>query len=288
VKKQELHVIKNFVLSIKCDFLEPCGSGNYAEVYKIVNRQKNRELALKVMNTNKIGDDYLKNFLPNELKVLRKMQKNRNLVTIYSVKEIPREQRVFIVMEFASKGTLSDWLRDRGALTQQTAKQFLPQILNGVHGLHSVGIAHRDLKLENILLTKREDIKISDFSFSLEVDPKQPLSTQFCGSLPYFPPEILQRKPYNPLIADVWSLGVCFYILLNDGLPFKLGDDDIMLQKQLNKDWSFRKKVEPNVSPDLKDMIGIMLEPKTDIRTTTKDLINKNWFKENLHKSPKK
>ena len=65
--------------------------------------------------------------------------------------------------------------------------------------------------------------KISDFSFAVKVGPNNPINTTHCGSLPYFSPELLQTQPYNPLISDIWSLGVCFYIMLNDGLPFKLG-----------------------------------------------------------------
>ena len=93
----------------------------------------------------------------------------------------------------------------------------------------------------------------------------------------HFSPEILQRQPFDPIISDIWSLGVCYYIALNDSLPFKLGDDRLMLQKQLTRDWRWRPRVETNLSKEVKDMVTKMLEPDTSARVTTEALINHKW-----------
>ena len=277
IEKEEHRIVTKFLRQIKCDLIGICGSGQYADVFHIRHKEKRRDLALKVMDIGKVDQNYLNNFLPKELKILREMPKHQNLIRIYLIKEV--ERRIFIVMEFASKGTLTDWIKQNGAMTERVAQVVFPQILNGVDALHSINIAHRDLKLENILMTKSSNPKITDFSYAIDVDPNKPLSAQYCGSLPYFSPEILQRQPHNPLLSDIWSIGVCFYILLNDGLPFKLGDDSVMLQKQLDKDWKFRKNIEPNLSEDIKHIIKSLLEPKPELRPTTAILKSKNWFK---------
>jgi serine/threonine protein kinase len=81
--------------------------------------------------------------------------------------------------------------------------------------MHSLGFAHRDIKLDNIVLNRNLVPKLADFSHSKYVDKTSSgetvKSTTFCGSIRYFPPEILQLKPYDPIKYDMWSLGVTLY-----------------------------------------------------------------------------
>lgn len=74
------------------------------------------------------------------------------------------------------------------------------------------------------------------------------------------------RIPYNPLAYDIWSLGVCLFIMTNDTLPFMFVDYQEMLQKQLNRDWKFRTRYERNISDDLKQLIRAMLDPDNNNR----------------------
>ena len=276
---EDLKIVKRFTKKFGFDLLTNCGSGEYSDVYKVYSHKNNRNYALKVINNAKIGDYYKINFLPNEIKISREMPRHPNLVRVFSVKQM--YERVFVVMEFAAKGTLTDYLRNNGSMTEEIAKPFFKQILDGIHELHRINIAHRDIKLENILLSKKSNPMISDFGYAIEVDPKNPLSTQFCGTLPYLAPEILQRIPFNPLVSDIWSLGVCFFILLNDALPFKIEDDDsVMLKNQLKKNWSFRKSVEPKLSVEVKNIIKSMLEPNPTLRPKTRDLKVNPWFRQ--------
>jgi serine/threonine protein kinase len=187
-------------------------------------------------------------------------------------------------MELAAKGTIADWLRDSGSFSEGMAWAMFKEVLEALHYIHSLHIAHRDIKLENILLTSKFHPKLSDFSYAIIFEGKSKLSETFCGSLPYFSPEILQRKPYNPLISDVWSLGVCLFITLNDSLPFKIGDDKVMLNKQLSHDWHFRTKVEAKLSQELKLMVSKMLEPDVRKRATTDMLMKDQWIR-NRHKN---
>jgi serine/threonine protein kinase len=187
-------------------------------------------------------------------------------------------------MELAAKGTIADWLRDKGSFSEGMAWAMFKEVLEALHYIHSLLIAHRDIKLENILLTSKFHPKLSDFSYAIIFEGKSKLSETFCGSLPYFSPEILQRKPYNPLISDVWSLGVCLFITLNDSLPFKIGDDKVMLNKQLSHDWHFRTKVEAKLSQELKLMVSKMLEPDVRKRATTDMLMKDQWIR-NRHKN---
>ena len=252
------------------------GSGSYSHVYRVSRRNKN--FAFKVIDLNKVEDHYKKNFLESEIGILKKIQSKKTKYIIKIIEMASTKNKVMIAMEFASNGTLTDFLKQNGALSEMAAQNWFPKILDAIVYLHGIRVAHRDIKLENILLTKKYKPKVSDFSYAIEVKADSPLSTQFCGTVPYFPPEILQRKPHNPLMADIWSLGICFYIMLNDKLPFVLDNDSLMLKQQLNKQWKHRPNVGKKLSPQLKNLIASMLEPNLSRRATAEKLATNPWI----------
>lgn len=86
--------------------------------------------------------------------------------------------------------------------------------------MHSKGYAHRDLKLDNILMdVATKHIKIIDFGFSLKARPDEKL-TVYCGTPHYMDPDLVRKQPYNGLAADVWACGVILYIIYVGKLPF--------------------------------------------------------------------
>lgn len=89
--------------------------------------------------------------------------------------------------------------------------------------LHSLNIAHRDLKCENVLVTSNFNVKLSDFGFSrytIDKNLKVIQSETCCGTMSYSPPEVLKCIPYNPKISDMWSLGVIIFTMINKSMPF--------------------------------------------------------------------
>jgi testis-specific serine kinase len=105
--------------------------------------------------------------------------------------------------------------------------------------LHSMNYAHRDLKCENILISKHLNLKIADFGFSrniFEKNGEELMSSTFCGSAAYAPPEIIGGIPYHPNKADIWAMGVVLFIILHGSMPF----DDSNLTR-LRKDQNARR-----------------------------------------------
>ena len=108
----------------------------------------------------------------------------------------------------------------RRRLKEENAANILHQLLTGIAYCHSKGIAHRDIKAENILLAHSGQVKIIDFGFSrngLFANKDQDVikSKTFCGSYAYACPKILNGIPYDPRLADVWSLGIVLYIMVS-------------------------------------------------------------------------
>lgn len=127
-------------------------------------------------------------------------------------------------MEYAPNGSLLDLMSVKHFLSECEATNYFYQLITALNFCHSKYIAHRDLKLENLLLFWENRLKIGDFGFSRYFDENNPsmtLSQTFCGSNAYISPEILHQVPYNPLLADVWACGVILFAMVFGSLPFE-------------------------------------------------------------------
>lgn len=189
-------------------------------------------------------------------------------------------------MEFASGGTLSEYVRKKGPLREIRCKKWFVEIASAIQHMHRTGISHRDLKLGNILLSEDKHCKVTDFGLSrVSYKPTKGVlyCTSYCGTEPYMAPEILNKNEnnkrlYDPLIADIWALGVCLYAMLNKAYPFNPEDKEIMLSNQLNRKWKLVKKQRTRLSDDAKDLIRHMLEPDVKRRITFLGIMTHPWL----------
>lgn len=140
-----------------------------------------------------------------EIKVHQQMD-HPNIIKIYG-SEFTREQ-VFIFLEYASKGDLYGKIHNTSSppLSFQNKIKIFIQTLQATEYMHKKGFLHRDLKLENILLTENLDARLCDFGWAVEKHhPKRRKS--MCGTVEYMAPEVFQRKPHT-IKVDVWALGI--------------------------------------------------------------------------------
>ncbi|XP_051051621.1 testis-specific serine/threonine-protein kinase 4 isoform X2 [Phodopus roborovskii] len=263
------------------------GHGSYGTVYEAYYTKQKVMVAVKIISKKKASDDYLNKFLPREIQVM-KVLRHKYLINFYQA--IETTSRVYIILELAQGGDVLEWIQRYGACSETLAGKWFSQMALGIAYLHSKGIVHRDLKLENLLLDKRENVKISDFGFAKMVmmPSSQPvcsspsyrqmsclshLSQTYCGSFAYACPEILLGLPYNPFLSDTWSMGVILYTLVVAHLPF----DDTNLKKLLRetqKEVMFPANLE--VSQECKNLIFQMLRQATK-RATILDVLKDPW-----------
>jgi serine/threonine protein kinase len=124
---------------------------------------------------------------------------------------------------YAENGDVDNFLRTRGYLSENHARTWMRQVVTALDYLHDGGIAHRDLKCSNLLITDKFNIKMADFGFSrFSTDHygKRVLSETWCGSPAFTAPEIVVGAAYDPFLADCWALGVVMYAMLTASLPF--------------------------------------------------------------------
>jgi serine/threonine protein kinase len=132
----------------------------------------------------------------------------------------------YMLFEYVNGGQMLDYIISHGRLKEKQARKFGRQIASALDYCHRNSIVHRDLKIENILISKTGDIKIIDFGLSNLFSPRSHLKT-FCGSLYFAAPELLQAKQYTGPEVDIWSFGIVLYVLVCGKVPF---DDQSMPQ----------------------------------------------------------
>ncbi|KAJ1923613.1 Serine/threonine-protein kinase [Tieghemiomyces parasiticus] len=130
----------------------------------------------------------------------------------------------YVVLEYVSGGQMLDYIISHGRLKEKHARRFARQIASALDYCHRNSIVHRDLKIENILISSTATIKIIDFGLSNLYSPRCHLST-FCGSLYFAAPELLSARAYTGPEVDVWSFGIVLYVLVCGKVPF---DDQSM------------------------------------------------------------
>ena len=133
------------------------------------------------------------------------------MIRLFEVVDQPT--RRLLIMQYSSGGDLCRYVRDKRRLAEPEAQRLFVQIVAGLAYCHACGIVHRDVKLDNILLDARRNVKLVDFGFSVSFRPGQKLK-KACGSPSYAAPEIVSRRPYAPQGVDVWSLGVVLYAMV--------------------------------------------------------------------------
>ena len=132
----------------------------------------------------------------------------------------------YMLFEYVNGGQMLDYIISHGRLKEKVARKFGRQIASSLDYCHKNSIVHRDLKIENILISKTGDIKIIDFGLSNLFSPRSQLKT-FCGSLYFAAPELLNAKMYTGPEVDIWSFGIVLYVLVCGKVPF---DDQSMPQ----------------------------------------------------------
>lgn len=137
---------------------------------------------------------------------------------------ITHTNHYYMVFEYVNGGQMLDYIISHGRLRERVARKFARQIGSALDYCHRNNVVHRDLKIENILISQTGNIKIIDFGLSNLYNPASHLST-FCGSLYFAAPELLNARVYTGPEVDVWSFGVVLYVLVCGKVPF---DDQSM------------------------------------------------------------
>ncbi|KAJ3875360.1 CAMK/CAMKL/Kin1 protein kinase [Lentinula edodes] len=186
---------------------------------------------------------------------------------------IIHQHHYYMVSEYVNGGQMLDYIISHGRLRERVARKFARQIGSALDYCHRNNVVHRDLKIENILISQTGNIKIIDFGLSNLYDPANHLAT-FCGSLYFAAPELLNAKVYTGPEVDVWSFGVVLYVLVCGKVPF---DDQSMpaLHAKIK-----RGLVEYPVwlSAECKHLLSRMLVTNPALRAPLTEILSHPWM----------
>src|SRR6195952_4983462 len=141
-------------------------------------------------------------------------------------------------------------------MEEKKVQKIFTQLVGSVSYVHMKSCVHRDLKLENVLLDKNENVKLVDFGFTREYEGKASYLQTFCGTICYSAPEMLKGEKYAGEKVDVWSLGIILYALLCGELPFDDGDDNATRTKILSDEPNYPDYLPEGALPLLKALLS--------------------------------
>ena len=231
-------------------------------------------VAVKILDKiilSQTPEDY--ELVKKEMSIL-KLVKHKYIIQLYEILQTPNH--IFIIMEYCEGKDIMDYILSKNFLPESLALKYFQQLINALFYLHSQNIAHRDIKIDNILLDRNKNLKLIDFGLSTKYSDDK-LLDQPCGTIVYSAPEVLDGQPYHGMLADVWSSGIVLYGMLSGYLPFSDSDDNI------NKKLIIQGKIEmPDyISPWVKDLLKHMLDINPMTRYTLQDIKEHPWFNMN-------
>ncbi|PNX72906.1 CBL-interacting serine/threonine-protein kinase 1-like protein, partial [Trifolium pratense] len=189
--------------------------------------------------------------------------------------------KIYMVLEYVNGGELFDKISSKGKLTEAHGRKMFQQLIDGVSYCHNKGVFHRDLKLENVLLDAKGNIKITDFNLSAlpQHCRADGLLHTTCGSPNYVAPEILANRGYDGAKSDIWSCGVILYVILTGYLPF----DDRNLAVLYQKIFKGEVQIPRWLSPGAQNIIKRILDPNPKTRITMSMIKEDEWFKQGYY-----
>ncbi|CAD5123947.1 DgyrCDS12254 [Dimorphilus gyrociliatus] len=181
------------------------------------------------------------------------------------------DNHIVIILELAARGEIYDLIEEKGRLEEDDARYFFKQLLSSLAYLHSEGIVHRDLKLENLLLDENHQLKICDFGLANSFGEEK--LTTFCGSALYSSPEIVNGIPYEGPEVDMWSLGVILYTFVYGNMPFSGDKFD-----EIKKNITLGQFSEPEFYSGAHNLITRLLNPRASKRLTLLQACSHSWI----------
>jgi serine/threonine protein kinase/Tfp pilus assembly protein PilF len=253
---------KGTTFAERYEVLEELGKGGMGEVYKVKDKKLDEEMALKVLKPEIAADKDIIERFKNELKFARKIA-HRNVCKMYDLNE--EEESPYITMEYVKGEDLKSFIRRKGKLKEEESIAIAKQICEGLAEAHELGVVHRDLKPQNIMIDEKNNAKVMDFGIARSVEaPGITQSGVMIGTPDYMSPE--QAEGEADQRSDIYALGVILYEMVTGSVPFK-GDTAFSValkhKSQLPKE---PKKLNPEVSDDISRLILICMEKDRERR----------------------
>lgn len=238
-------------LGKRYEILERVGSGGMADVYKGKDHKLNRFVAVKVLKSDYRSDEiFIQKFLSEAQAAAGLM--HPNVVNVYDVGQ--DRGLYYMVMELVEGITLKDYIEKKGQLSANETISISIQMATGIQAAHNQHIIHRDIKPQNIIISKDGKVKVTDFGIARATTSTQTISTNVMGSVHYTSPEHAKGGTVDEK-SDIYSAGITMYEMITGHVPFD-GDSTVSVAiKHLQEEIPSPVKEVPDIPYSLECII---------------------------------
>ncbi len=217
---------KGMFIAERYEILERIGSGGMSDVYKAKCHKLNRYVAIKVLKPEYSEDKTFVSKFKAEAQAAAGLM-HANIVNVYDVGE--ENGIYYIVMELVEGITLKKYIEKKGVLGVREAVSIAIQVAQGIDAAHKHNIVHRDIKPQNIIISKEGKVKVTDFGIARAASSNT-INSSVMGSVHYISPE-QARGGYSDEKSDIYSFGITLYEMLTGRVPFE-GDTTVAIALQ--------------------------------------------------------
>ncbi|KAH0572679.1 Kinase, CAMK CAMKL [Spironucleus salmonicida] len=257
--------VQNYIIG------EQLGKGTYAKVYLVTDENTGLKYAMKVIKRQSLSETALQR-LQREIAIMQAL-KHPNTVHLYNI--LQNSSRFMLVMDFIPRGELLQSIR--APLPEALAALYFTQIAATVRYFHQLGIQHRDLKFENVLLADDSKVYVADFG--LGAVSNSPDKTFFtckttCGSPHYIAPEVADAEKYDGRRADIWSLGILLFTMLAFKFPFNGTDVREIFENARTCNYQYPEFF----TQEARNLISSILVKDPEKRATIEEIFDSTFF----------
>nr|WP_317359140.1 Stk1 family PASTA domain-containing Ser/Thr kinase [uncultured Tyzzerella sp.] len=258
------------VVSDRYEIIELIGVGGMANVYCAKDLKLDRNVSLKVLKEEFIDEEFIGKFSKEARAAARIAD-----INIANVYDVGNDGNIYyIVMEYIDGYTLKDIIKTKAPFSNEEILGISIQISNALEVAHSNNIVHRDIKPQNILVTKEGGIKVTDFGIA-RATTSNTITTDTMGSVHYFSPE-QAKGSYVDFKSDIYSLGIIMFEMATGRLPFDGGGVVQLAMKHINEPLPNMKEINPNISNSIEKIILKATAKNTDNRYASAKELNQD------------
>ena len=270
------------------------GEGGTATVEIVQEKSSENYYAAKIYDNPKA----ILKYIINEINILKFISKHKIPYTIKYIDDgsgpiIGREKveiRKYLILEYASKGELLNYIYfPKEGFKEIYSKIISQKLLESLKALHNLGICHRDIKTDNIILDDNFIPKICDFGFSIQYQDKNDIkpNRQKVGDTRFIPPQMFNKQPYNTFKADIFNFGVLLFYLVTGQFGFESSSNSdenykYIKEHKFEEYWNIFDNDEKikNLSPEFKKLYFKIVSYNEEERPSIDQILNDDWFKE--------
>ena len=249
------------------------GGGGFGEVFEFIDNETGEIKAAKIISLKKLENPQSNESYYNEYKFNNTLN-YKYICKCYST--FKDNQNAYFILEYHPNKTLSDLIKNRYSLTEIEVKHYCYELLLAIEYLHSRNIIHRDIKLSNVLLSDKMEVKLCDFGLAIENRAEN--NKTVCGTPNYIAPEIFNHKNYinYSFETDIWSFGIILYSLFFHKTPFESPGKGKTKKNIQNVIYSFPQNNE--VNENAKNLMRKIFVKEPSERPSIKEIKESPFF----------